>query len=143
MDFDVALGRREFASAVAVYVSGCLDSPEESPANAEIEPGSTVELDGQASGWLGRSPSDIEGDRNPTLVLEEGARYVFRWVNADGAPHDLQIRGEDDEVVDELVSERVETRGEGASLEFTASTEMEEYVCSFHRSSQSGRLVVE
>lgn len=131
------------AGLVAAASTGCLDGGGREPEEVDVEGGTTVVFEGHASGWLGVEPDDVEGLRNPTLVLEEGETYVFRWVNGDGAPHDIGIRDADDDVVDGLVSDRVSTKGMEASLEFTASAEMEEYVCSFHRSSQSGRLVVE
>ena len=141
------LPRRRFltASAVALTVAstGCIGGGGAEPEEVEVSGGTTVEFEGHASGWLGVEPDAVDGVRNPTLVLEEGESYVLSFVNADGAPHDIGVRDAEDDVVDGLVSDRVSTKGEGTSLELTASGEMEEYVCSFHRSSQSGRLVVE
>lgn len=139
--------RRRFlgwaAASFALASTGCVGGEQTEPEEVDVAGGTTVVFEGHASGWLGVEPTGIDGIRNPTLVLEDGETYVFRWTNGDGAPHDIGIRDADDDVVDGLVSDRVTTKGEETSLEFTASQEMEEYVCSFHRSSQSGRLVVE
>ncbi len=139
--------RRGFLASSAALLTagstGCIGGGRPEPEEVDEDRGITVVFEGHASGWLGVEPDGVDGLRNPTLVLEEGATYEFRWTNGDGAPHDIGIRDADDDVVDGLVSDRVTTKGEGTSLEFTASPEMEEYVCSYHRSSQSGRLVVE
>lgn len=144
---DVDRRRRGILASAAVLAAngsfGCLHGGATDREVVELGGGSTVVFEGHASGWLGVEPNSVDGLRNPTLVLEEGETYELRWVNGDGAPHDIGIRDGGDDVVDGLVSDRVSTQGEEASLEFTASSEMEEYVCSFHRSSQSGRLVVE
>src|SRR6056297_1401736 len=89
----------------------------------EIEPGTAIEFDGQTSGWEGLAPSAIEGEVNPTLVLQEGETYEIGWTVGDGAQHNIEIRKESDEVVDGLQTEVV-TEPEDQWLEFEASPEM-------------------
>ncbi|GEM_PF-1182664 len=163
-------GRRTFTitlgSALAVGLAGCADDtdgpepdddgdePEDDGDEPdddddagdtdgyEIDAGTEIVLDGYSTHWEGLEPSEIEGEENPTLVLEAGEEYTIEWVNADGVLHDLQI-WDDDDVVDDLVSDEVEEEGESATLEFEASEEMASYVCSYHQAQQIGDLVVE
>ncbi len=158
-------GRRTFTitlgSALAVGLAGCADDndgPEpdddgEEPADDadddadvdgyEIDGGTEIVLDGYSTHWEGVEPGEIDGEENPTLVLEAGEEYTIEWVNADDVLHDLRIWDDDDEVVDDLISDEVDEEGESATLEFTASEEMTTYVCSYHQAQQVGDLVVE
>jgi len=52
----------------------------------------TFALGGQIEGWQGAAPTDIDGQRNPTLVLEAGSTYRLYWQNLDGAAHNFEIR---------------------------------------------------
>jgi len=67
-----------------------------------IEPGTQIEFDGQTSGWLGIAPDSIADAENPTLVLQEGETYEIGWTTGDGALHNIEIRDENDEVIDDL-----------------------------------------
>jgi plastocyanin len=162
-------GRRTFTitlgSALAVGLAGCADDdgPEpdddtaddgEEPADDdgddagdadgyEIDAGTEIVLDGYSTHWEGLEPDEIDGEENPTLVLEAGEEYTIEWVNADDVLHDMQIWDDDDGTVDDLVSDEVEEEGESATLEFEASEEMTTYVCSYHQAQQVGDLVVE
>ena len=107
----------------------------------EVAPG-TVSFDGYSSHWEGVG-GDIDGERNPTLVLEDGGEYTFEWTNADNMLHDLQIWDADEDVVDDLISDETDVDGETVSLTFTASADMAYYVCSYHQVQQIGELVVE
>jgi plastocyanin len=145
------------ASVFVVAAAGCLgDDDGESDDNGEddgngdnadgefkIDPGTEVVLDGYSSHWEGVEPSDIDGEQNPTLVLEDGGDYTIEWINADGVNHDLQIWDEDDELIDDLATESISDEGEGDSLSFTADAEMATYVCEYHATNQVGDLVVE
>jgi len=108
----------------------------------EIEPGMAIEFDGQTSGWEGLAPSVIEGEVNPTLVLQEGETYEIGWTVGDGAQHNIEIRNESDEVVDGLQTEVV-TEPEDQWLEFEASPEMVTYICRIHPTTMIGDLQVE
>ncbi|WP_394739940.1 PKD domain-containing protein [Natronococcus roseus] len=138
------------ASTIAIALAGCAGDDdngddEENGADGEfeIEAGTEIVLDGYSSHWEGLEPSEIEGEENPTLVLEEGEEYTMEWINADGVAHDLQIWDEDDELVDDLATDSIEDEGESDSLEFTAEPEMVTYVCEYHETNQIGDLVVE
>lgn len=99
------------------------------------------ELDGDTTGWIGRRPSDIEGDTNPTLTLTPGETYEVVWENVDGAPHNFAIEDADGDVVVE--SENVSEEGETQTVEFTASEEMNEYVCQVHPNTMRGDVSIE
>ncbi|AGB39003.1 twin-arginine translocation signal domain-containing protein [Natronococcus occultus] len=143
------------ASTIAVAIAGCAgddndngndengDENGEDADGFEIDPGTEIVLDGYASHWEGIEPDEIDGEDNPTLVLEEGEEYTIEWINADGVAHDLQIWDEDDELVDDLATDSIDDEGEGDSLEFTAEPEMVTYVCEYHETNQVGDLVVE
>ncbi|WP_293032339.1 twin-arginine translocation signal domain-containing protein [Natronococcus sp.] len=147
------------ASTIAIALAGCAgdddngedgddeesgdDDGEDAADGYEIEAGTEIVLDGYSSHWEGLEPSEIEGDENPTLVLEEGEEYTIEWINADGVNHDLQIWDEDDELVDDLATDSIDAEDESDSLEFTAEPEMVTYVCEYHETNQIGDLVVE
>ena len=116
------------------------DDDEENDAEAiEIEPGTDIELDAQTPGWVGIAPEEIEGEENPTLALQEGEDYTIGWPEeGDGASHNIEIRDEDDEVVDDLETEIVEEPSEDQVLEFTASEEMAQYICEPHETTMVG-----
>lgn len=49
-------------------------------------------LGGRVSGWQGRGPQSIAGQKNPTLQLEPGRTYGVMWQNLDGQPHTFALR---------------------------------------------------
>lgn len=135
-------------AAVAVGLAGCTgdddgDDGGDGDVEIEIDAGTTVELEGYATHWEGVAPGSIDGEENPTLILEEGGEYTFEWVNGDGVVHDLEIHDDGGDVVDDLETEDIDEEGEGDSLTFEASSEMTTYICSFHTAQQVGDLVVE
>lgn len=155
--------RRRFLGAVgavalAPAVAGCLGGDEDEPEpdddtngdtggdgqadGFEVDPG-TISLEGYASHWEGVAPGSIEGEQNPTLVLEDGAEYTVEWTNADGVVHDLQIWDDGGDVVDDAATDQVSEEGATAEVTFTASPEMVTYVCTFHRAMQVGDIVVQ
>jgi hypothetical protein len=107
-----------------------------------IEPGTQIEFDGQTSGWLGIAPDSIADAENPTLVLQEGETYEIGWTTGDGARHNIEIRDENDEVIDDLQTEIV-TEPEDQWLEFEASSEMVTYICQVHPTTMIGDIQVE
>lgn len=142
------------ASTIAIALAGCAGDDEngddgddengdDGDGEFEIEAGAEIVLDGYSSHWEGVEPSEIDGEQNPTLVLEEGEEYTIEWINADGVNHDLQIWDEGDDLVDDLATDSIDAEGESDSLEFTADPEMVTYVCEYHASNQVGDLVVE
>lgn len=98
------------------------------------------ELDGDTSGWVGRSPDAIAGQTNPTLDLEPGRTYRVTWTNADGAPHSFVV---EDANGNRLAGTEI-TEEEGASLtlEFEATPAMAEYYCEVHPQSMRGQVDV-
>lgn len=147
------MNRRRFVAAaggtvLASSLAGCTDDDGDDDGNGgaagfEIESGTEIVLDGYLTHWEGVEPSEIDGEENPTLVLEDGGDYEMTWINADGNLHDVQIWDDGDDVVDDLISDEVQEEGAEASISFTASEEMATYVCSYHQTSQVGDLVVE
>ena len=134
------------AAGTAALVAGCGgNGDDDDNGNGEDEfnvaPG-TVSFEGYSSHWEGVG-GDIDGVNNPTLVLEDGGEYTFEWTNGDGILHDMQIWDADDNVVDDLISDEEDTEGETVSLDFTASSDMAYYVCSYHSTQQIGELRVE
>ncbi|MFC6768410.1 PQQ-dependent sugar dehydrogenase [Natrinema soli] len=96
------------------------------------------ELGGETSGWVGQSPSEIEGETNPTLELEEGQSYVVTWENIDGLPHDFVLLDSEGQELEG--TEITDGEGETLTLEFEATAEMAEYYCSVHPNSMRGDI---
>ena len=110
---------------------------------AEISPDTRIDFSGQTTHWLGLAPSSIEDAENPTLILQEGATYEIGWSEGDDATHNMEVRNDSDEVVDDLATDQVAEPGEDQFLEFTASTEMTQYVCRPHSTAMVGEIRVE
>lgn len=108
-----------------------------------IEPGESIALDGQTSGWVGVSPPKIQGEENPTLVLEKEAEYEIGWVGGDGVVHNVELRDEEGELVDDHSTEIVADPGDDQVVAFEASRELAHYVCRPHESTMRGRIHVE
>uniref|UniRef100_UPI0025BE06A1 twin-arginine translocation signal domain-containing protein n=1 Tax=Halovivax sp. TaxID=1935978 RepID=UPI0025BE06A1 len=116
------------------------DDPDDDENGFEIEPGTEIEFDGQTPGWVGIAPDEIEGEENPTLILEEGEEYEIGWTEGDGAQHNIEIRDDDDEVVDDLETDITEDPDDDQWLEFEASDEMATYVCQPHEGTMVGDI---
>ena len=106
--------------------------------DAEPEIDTVFELEGEIAGWTGVSPSEIAGEENPTLELEPGTAYRVEWTNADGIPHNFAIRNADEEVL--LATELIDGEGETQTVEFTATAEMDHYLCEPHPTSMRGGI---
>ncbi|WP_440764653.1 cupredoxin domain-containing protein [Natronorubrum sp. DTA7] len=102
-----------------------------------------IRLTGYTGGWEGVEPNLIEGIRNPTLLLFDGNEYELTWENGDGVNHNLAIRNENNRVVSGLRTSDVRTRGDTATLEFEANTNMHEYLCEPHPRRMLGYIHVE
>ncbi|ELZ24559.1 blue (type 1) copper domain-containing protein [Haloterrigena salina JCM 13891] len=109
----------------------------------EIDPGTTVEFSGQTTEWEGLAPSQIEGESNPTLILQEGEDYTIGWTEGDGSDHNIEIWDENGEIVNDLSTEIVSEPDEAQMLDLTASSEMAQYVCQPHSSQMVGDLQIE
>ncbi|WP_254863025.1 cupredoxin domain-containing protein [Halovivax gelatinilyticus] len=100
-------------------------------------------FEGRIEAWTGIEPGIIEGEDNPTIGLIEGQEYDFRWVNEDGVTHNMEIRDEDDGIIDDYQSEDVSDQGEEADIEGVVATEeMVTYICAYHESTQVGDIQV-
>ncbi|RQG90172.1 PKD domain-containing protein [Natrarchaeobius halalkaliphilus] len=118
--------------------------PDEETGNGEWADVGEFYFEGRIEAWSGLEPEMIADEDNPTITLIEGQEYDFRWVNADDVVHNLEIRDENDEVVDDYVSDDVGEEGEETTLEgVVASEEMAVYICSYHEAAQAGDIEVE
>lgn len=102
--------------------------------------GEEIQLFGTADAWEGVAPADIEGQTNPTLALTTGQDYTVTWENGDGAPHNFAIRDSNGENV--IASEIMGEEGETQSVQFTASEEMDHYVCEVHPGDMRGDVQI-
>ena len=109
----------------------------------EIEPGTRITLFGNTAGWEGVQPVEIQTVENPTLVLEAGGAYEIGWQEGDGAPHNIEIRNENAELVDDLSTDLTDDpAGDEQYLEFVASAELATYVCAPHEATMRGEISV-
>ncbi|AGB30046.1 hypothetical protein Natpe_0100 [Natrinema pellirubrum DSM 15624] len=127
------------AAATTALLAGCSGGNGNGNGNGngdgdgiEIDPDTQIEFDGQTSGWVGIAPDSIADEENPTLILQEGETYEIGWTTGDGAEHNIAIYDENDEVVDDLVTDQVTEPGDDQWLEFEASSEMVTYICEVH-----------
>ncbi|TYT60789.1 plastocyanin/azurin family copper-binding protein [Natrialba swarupiae] len=140
------------AAAATALVAGCSDdgngngngNGDDGVDGIAIDPGTDIRFDGQTAGWEGLEPSSIESEQNPTLVLEEGGEYTIGWTEGDGAFHNIEIRDDGDDVVDDLQTDETDDdEPDDQILEFEASAEMAQYVCEPHETTMVGDLQVE
>jgi hypothetical protein len=118
------------------------DTESGSSGGSPISPDQTITMDAFTAGWEATGPSSIEGETNPTLVLEEGAEYTVEWTNANGQPHNFVLWNSEEEQVggdEELIQEE----GQTVTVTFTASAEMVQYVCTVHRTTMIGDVQVQ
>jgi hypothetical protein len=141
------------ASLTAVVIAGCSgsngddeetdddqDDDDGGDDSFEIEPGATIMLEGNTGGWEGIEPSEIEGEENPTLVLEEGETYEIGWEQGDGSRHNVVLWDESQSTVEDYATDL--TDSPDGTLEFTATEEIVYYRCEPH-SSMQGEIRVE
>lgn len=108
-----------------------------------IEPDTQIVFEAQTQAWLGVEPEEIADEENPTLTLQEGETYEIGWEEGDGAQHNIEIRDEDDEVVDDYSTEISEEGGEDQFIEFEATDEMAAYACEPHEDTMYGDIELE
>ncbi|RQG93240.1 hypothetical protein EA462_03335 [Natrarchaeobius halalkaliphilus] len=109
-----------------------------------IDPDDEIMLGGETQAWMGQEPESIADEENPTLTLEEGESYEITWENLDGVGHNIEIRDDDDEVVDDYETEIIDEEGETQTLEVDEVTdEMAAYVCEPHEGTMHGDIEVE
>lgn len=126
--------RRRFLKAAAAGTILAASTP------AYAQQPSTFKLDGNISGWTGRSPDAIAGQANPTLSLEAGTTYRITWTNIDGLDHNIALLDSNESVLKR--TKVVSGQGVTQTLEFTATQEMTEYLCEVHPTSMRGEINV-
>lgn len=151
------LSRRRLLAASgltgAALLAGCPnndeppdDEPPDDDAPDDVEDWEDVDefyFEGRVAAWTGIEPDLIEGEENPTITLIDGQEYTFRWVNADGVLHNMEIWDDDGEIIDDYQSDDVEEEGEEATIEgVVTSEEMVNYVCRYHSTTQIGDIEV-
>lgn len=156
------IDRRTLLTAVSAagltFLVGCQDDgngEEAEPAEDDAEDTGETDLEewedvdefyfeGRTEAWVGIEPDIIADEENPTITLIEGQEYTFRWVNGDGVTHNMEIRDDGDEIVDDYQSDDVTDEGEETTLEgVTATEEMVTYICAYHEATQVGDVNVE
>lgn len=96
-----------------------------------IEPGTTIMLKADGQSWVGSEPSKIADVEAPTLELTEGESYTIGWEQNEGG-HNIALYNGDGSVYNGKETSVVNSTGEGQTLEFTASSDIAEYVCVPH-----------
>lgn len=93
--------------------------------------------------WEVTAPESLSGLENPTLVLEAGREYRIGWDSGDGAAHNLEIRDDNDTVVDSYETEITAEPDAEQFLTITATAEMATYRCLPHPSMSGDIEIVE
>lgn len=139
------------ASAAITVAAGCLSGGDDTNGDDagdgdadgfEIDPGSEILFEGKTSGWVGLEPAEIEGEKNPTLVLRDGEDYEIGWTEGDGSRHNIEIWDDDGDVVEGHETALTNDPGDDQLLSITATEEMAAYRCRPH-SSMQGEIRVE
>ncbi|WP_435177027.1 CHRD domain-containing protein [Halorussus sp. AFM4] len=97
-------------------------------------------LGGKTAGWQGLEPPSIAQAVNPVLNLEAGKKYAVTWKNIDGAPHNFAILGQNGNVL--LRTEIMSQTGATQTVRFTASEQMDVYLCQVHPTSMRGQIAM-
>ena len=143
------LDRRKFltgsaATAAIALTAGCLgddDDDDDDGIDEEAWEGVTeIYLEGRTESWTGVEPSVIDGETNPTLVLTEGETYELTWENMDGDSHNVDIRDAGGSTLEE--TELMGEEGETQTLEFEATADMAQYVCTPHAGTMVGDIEI-
>ena len=132
--------RRSFvktAGATAAAAGATAAGAGEAEAQAQTQ---TYRFGGEVAGWHGRAPPAIEGQTNPSVELQAGQEYEFWFENLDGAPHNIAIRDAEGNTIVE--SETISEEGATASVTFTATSSMAQYVCIVHPTTMVGTVNV-
>lgn len=139
--------RRRFlaaaGSAVLVAASGCASASDEPRDDAAWKDIDEWYFEGRIEGWTGIQPAIIADEENPTIVLFEGETYDFRWVNEDGAIHNIELWDDAGDIVDEYEGDDLDRKGEEEVLaNVVATPAMTRYVCRYHQTTQVGDIEV-
>ncbi|WP_248896008.1 PGF-CTERM sorting domain-containing protein [Haloplanus halobius] len=125
--------RRKFLIGAAATTTGLAGAVGSVTAQAQ-----TFELELTEDGFVGRAPSSIEGETNPTLEVEAGNRYAIQWTNSyvpessqsGTARHNLVIANSDDSVVRR--GDYVFESGVTKTVQFQATGDLATYFCEEH-----------
>ncbi|WP_254861798.1 cupredoxin domain-containing protein [Halovivax gelatinilyticus] len=133
------------AAATAALVAGCSSADDaEDDGNGgdgnggdegfEIDAGEEILFYGDSNGWEGKAPSAIEGEVNPTLILEDGETYTIGWDEGDGATHNIELRDSGGSVVGDYSTDFTgEDAPDDQMIEFEATDEIAVYRCDPHQ----------
>lgn len=135
------------ASTVVAVVAGCLGDDDTGEENGdddtdggtdgiEIDPGTEILFEAKTSSWEGLEPAEIEGEQNPTLILQDGEDYEIGWAEGDGSRHNIEIWDDGDDVVEGHETDLTNDPGDDQILSITATNEMAAYRCRPHGSMQ-------
>ncbi|WP_115863829.1 cupredoxin domain-containing protein [Halorussus litoreus] len=130
------VGRRAFLRTAGATAAAGATTMAGSDDAAAQEEATRYEFGGEVPGWQGRAPPEIEGETNPTVELEAGTEYTFWFENIDGAPHNIAMQDSEGNTLVE--SETVTGEGSTASITFTATAEMAQYICLVHPTTMVG-----
>lgn len=142
------LGERERQGESEGTAESELESEDEATEGAESEAVDAwedvdeIRLATDITVWAGVDPDPIDGEENPTLVVFEGREYAITWENRGEFLHNIELRDEDDEVVDGYATPPMDAEGETQTLEFEATPEIAEYVCDPHEMTMRGDVEV-
>lgn len=135
---DDGVTRRTFlktTGATAAAAGTAVAGSSEAEAQAQ-----TYRFGGEVAGWHGRAPPAIEGETNPSVELQAGQEYEFWFENLDGAPHNMTIYDAEGNAI--VQSELVSEEGATASVTFTATSAMAQYICTIHPTTMVGDVNV-
>lgn len=76
----------------------------------------------------------------PDAELEAGQEYEVVWENPDGQLHDFTIQNSEGTNLGQ--TEQVNQQGATASMTFTATPEMSQYICTIHPNTMVGDVEV-
>ena len=127
--------RRHFLALAATSTLAGAGSVTGAQAQSQV---TTIRLGGKIPGWVGRAPAQIQDKTNPTLELQAGRQYRITWENVDGAQHNIALLDADRNVIQQTPG--MSNEGTTQTIEFTATKEMTEYVCQFHKASMRGDI---
>ena len=133
------------ATLATASLAGCLgdddDGDDDDGIDEEAWEGVTeIYLEGYTPGWEGVEPAVIDGETNPTLVLTEGETYTITWENGDGDSHNIEIRDDTGGTIEE--TDLMGEEGETQTLEFEATADMADYVCTPHAGTMIGDIEI-
>ena len=101
--------------------------------------GQTYRFGGEVAAWHPRWEGASE-QSNPTVELQAGTQYEFWFENIDGAPHNITIQDAEGNTV--VQSSLVSSEGGTASVTFTATPNMAQYICTIHPTTMVGDVNV-